>query len=135
MPCIIHAFDWVLRTIRTVDIRTLGMACINNITNSLNLGAGLSILPLVGEALPAHWAGSYNTIFLFASWRHNYTKESLYLGHGGMGRTYTGSGVRFGGGLCNGRGRTVTLRIRASHDDDPIKYMMLLSNPVTSDKT
>ena len=41
-----------------------------------------------------------------------------------MGRTYTSSGVQFGGGLCNGRSRqvTVTLRIRASLDDDPIKY-------------
>jgi hypothetical protein len=85
--------------------------------------------------LAADWAVPCNTIFLFASWRHNYTKKSLYLGHGGMGRTYTGSGVQFGGGLCNDRGRTLTLRIRASPDDDPMKYMMVLSNRVTSDKT
>jgi hypothetical protein len=61
------------------------MACINNVVNSLNLGKDLSILPLAGEALPADWAGPCDTIFLFASWRHNYTKESRYLGHGGMG--------------------------------------------------
>jgi hypothetical protein len=64
---------------------------------TLNLAGGLSILPLAGEALPADWAGPCNTIFLFVSWRHNYAKESLYLGNGGMGRTYTSSGVQFGG--------------------------------------
>jgi hypothetical protein len=63
----------------------------------LNLAKGLSILSLVGEALPADWAGPCDIIFLFASWRHNNTKESRYLGHGGMERTYTGSGVQFGG--------------------------------------
>jgi hypothetical protein len=75
------------------------MACINNVMNPLNLGEGLSVLPLVGDALPADWAGLCDTIFLFPSWRHNYTKGSRCLGHGGMGRTYTASSVQFGWGI------------------------------------